>query len=299
MSLGLASLEKALELSCDRYREPYQGAGVVPTRQEACTAQPASEACLWAWRRSKKPLELSFHRYRQRVRRWGSAHPPEACLWAWRRSKKPLELSCDRYREPDQGAGVVPTHQEACLWAWRRSKKPLELSCDRYREPDQGAGAVPTRQEACLWAWPSPNGPTSRVAVESGTYPGTGAVPACLGASDTLDVWPKPRFRLSRFPNEIHPGSTPLAAVPRGRPGRGRRKRPEATVPALVTPKPYPDGTSKRLPLTDRPPARRRDRSRSREKARSPGQGHPKRGWKFDPSRTKRRGPATPNSARK
>ncbi|KAF4094589.1 hypothetical protein G5714_024689 [Onychostoma macrolepis] len=42
--------------------------------------------------------------------RWGSAHPTsETCFWAWRRSKKPLELSCDRYREPDQGAGVVPT----------------------------------------------------------------------------------------------------------------------------------------------------------------------------------------------
>ncbi|KAF4094533.1 hypothetical protein G5714_024550 [Onychostoma macrolepis] len=52
VSLGLVSLEKPLELSCDRYREPDQGAlGQCP---------PAREACLWAWRRSKSPWSLAF-----------------------------------------------------------------------------------------------------------------------------------------------------------------------------------------------------------------------------------------------
>ncbi|KAF4094478.1 hypothetical protein G5714_024659 [Onychostoma macrolepis] len=45
--------------------------------------------------------------------------------------------------------------------------------------------------------------PISRVAVESGTCRGRGAFPACCGDSDTLDVWPEPPFRLSRFPTQF------------------------------------------------------------------------------------------------
>ncbi|KAF4094634.1 hypothetical protein G5714_024565 [Onychostoma macrolepis] len=54
----------------------------------------------------KSPWSLAFTvTDKQSKGRWGSAHPTsETCFWAWRRSKKPLELSCDRYREPDQGA---------------------------------------------------------------------------------------------------------------------------------------------------------------------------------------------------
>ncbi|KAF4094566.1 hypothetical protein G5714_024711 [Onychostoma macrolepis] len=61
------------------------------------------------------------------------------------------------------------------------------------------------------------------------------------------------------------------------RPGREGGRGPRRPYPPLVTPKPYPDGTSKRLPLTDRPPARGRDRAVA-GKARSPGQGHRRRG---------------------
>ncbi|KAF4094599.1 hypothetical protein G5714_024681 [Onychostoma macrolepis] len=61
--------------------------------------------------------------------------------------------------------------------------------------------------------------PISRVAVESGTCRG-GAFPACCGDSDTLDVWPEPPFRLSRFPTRNSSAA--------GHPGTAGRRRPSA-----------------------------------------------------------------------
>ncbi len=243
--------KKPLELSFHRYGEPsipgVRGRGVVQTPPGLSVSgpgiarkspwsldfivtenqskgrwgglDPARVMCLWAWHRSKKPLELSFHRYgepsipgvrgrgvvptppgrrvsghgvarkspwsldfivteNQSKGRWGGLDPARVmCLWAWHRSKKPLELSFHRYGEPSipgvRGRGVVQTPpglsvsvpgiarkspwsldfivtenqskgpwgsahpaRETCLWAWHRSKKPLELRFHRYREPE-------------------------------------------------------------------------------------------------------------------------------------------------------------------
>ncbi|KAF4094586.1 hypothetical protein G5714_024686 [Onychostoma macrolepis] len=90
--------KKPLELSCDRYENRTKGAGVVPTPPARRVSGPGVA------RKSRWSLAFTVTD-KQSKGRWGSAHPTsETCFWAWRRSKKPLELSCDRYREPDQGA---------------------------------------------------------------------------------------------------------------------------------------------------------------------------------------------------
>ncbi|KAF4094643.1 hypothetical protein G5714_024574 [Onychostoma macrolepis] len=123
--------------------------------------------------------------------RWGSAHPTsETCVWAWRRRKAP-ELSCDRYREPDQGAlGQCPPRQGDVFWAWRRRKAPEPAFKRQNLSPQNHTlNHFPTAPQTSF-----PNGPTSRVAVESEPTQDEAPSPACLGASDTLDVWPKPPF---------------------------------------------------------------------------------------------------------
>ncbi|KAF4094584.1 hypothetical protein G5714_024695 [Onychostoma macrolepis] len=235
MSLGLASLEKPLELSCDRYRQtdPWSLAFTVTDKQSKGrwgSAHPPGRRVSGPGVARKSPWSLAVTVTENRTKgRWGSAHPTrETCLWAWRRSKKPLELSCDRYREPDQGAlGQCPP---------RQGDLPLTDPPPGSRsnpEPTQGRGAVPG-------------------------LPRRLRHPGCLAQAPVFDlVVFEPKFIQGPLPH----GRAERAALV-GKAGRG----PEATVPAAGDPKTLSRWHLKTASLTDRPPARGRDRSRSRER---------------------------------
>ncbi len=183
----ILSPKKPLELSCHRYREPsiprVRGAGVERTLPGRSVSGPGiARKSLWS-------SAFIVTENRSKGRR-GRLDPARAmCFWAWHRSKKPLELSCHRYGEPSipgvRGAGVertppgrsvsgpgiarkspwssafIVTENQSkgrrgrldptramCFWAWHRSKKPLELSYHRYGEPSipgvRGAGVERT-----------------------------------------------------------------------------------------------------------------------------------------------------------
>ncbi|KAF4094635.1 hypothetical protein G5714_024566 [Onychostoma macrolepis] len=88
-----------------------------------------------------------------------------------------------------------------------------------------------------------PNGPTSRVAVESGTCPGRGTFPACLGASGTLDVWPEPLFDLVVFRPNSSRVYTPHGRGREGEPSRYTpAKRPRSLKPAAGHPRDRREG---------------------------------------------------------
>ncbi|KAF4114974.1 hypothetical protein G5714_005197 [Onychostoma macrolepis] len=189
------------------------------------SAHPTSETCFWAWRRSKKPLELSFHCYRQTERRVSG--PGVA-------RKSPWSLAVTVTRTGPRGAGAVPTRQEACLWAWRRSKKPLELrflSAQNLSPQNHTFNHFRRHLKPASLTDPPPGS-------RSNPEP-TGDEAPSRPASAPQTPWmfgPSPVFDLVVFEPKFIQGPLP-AAVPRAAPGREGRKRPEATVPPLVTPK--------------------------------------------------------------
>ncbi|KAF4094530.1 hypothetical protein G5714_024547 [Onychostoma macrolepis] len=187
----------------------------------------------------EKPLELSFHRYRQPEGAGVVPTPPGRRVsgpGVARKSPWSLAVTVTENRTKGRWGSAHPA-RETCLWAWRRSKKPLELrflSAQNLSPQNHTFNHFPTAPQTSF-----PNGPTSRVAVESRTYPGRGTFPSCRGASDTLDVWPKLPFQL-RFPTLNSSRAYARTAGPRG--ARPRRtslspKRPRSLEPAAGDPK--------------------------------------------------------------
>ncbi|KAF4094532.1 hypothetical protein G5714_024549 [Onychostoma macrolepis] len=204
---GIARKKKPLELSCDRYREPDQGAlGQCPPRQGDVSLGLASlkkvpGAPLFNLSKPKStkshvqsfpdgtsnrlPLTDPPPGFAVESRTYpGTRHLPRPAAaprtpWMFgpnslfnfvvfptpeflqglrpaRLGQEGRDLAGQASRRRGHGVSnpplVTPRSQrlggsqfdssparKTCLWAWRCSKKPLELSCDRYREPDQGA----------------------------------------------------------------------------------------------------------------------------------------------------------------
>ncbi len=94
--------------------------------------------CFWAWHRSKKPLELSFHRYGEPsipgVRGVGVEWTPPGRSVSGpgiaRKSPWSLDFIVTENQSKGRWGGLDPA-RVMCLWAWHRSKKPLELSFHR------------------------------------------------------------------------------------------------------------------------------------------------------------------------
>ncbi len=92
-------MKKPLQLSSHRDRQPEWGVLCwnLP-RQGWCVSGPVN-----AW---KSPCSLALIvTDNQSEGRWGRLDPARVvCLWAWKRSKKPLQLSSHRDRQPEWGA---------------------------------------------------------------------------------------------------------------------------------------------------------------------------------------------------
>ncbi len=142
MSLGLATLEKPLELSSHRDRQPGRWGGLYPARV----------ICPWAWQRSKSPWSLALIvTDNQSEGRWGRLDPARVMrFWAWQRTKKPLQLSSHRDRQPERGAlGWNLLYQGDVSLGLATLEKPLQLSSHRDRQPERGALGV----ESTLPGW--------------------------------------------------------------------------------------------------------------------------------------------------
>ncbi len=104
---------------------------------------PARVVCLWAWKRSKKPLELSSHPDRQPERGvlcWNLPRRGDAFLGLSTHEKAPCSLALIVTDNQSEGRwGRLDPARVVCLWAWKRSKKPLQLSSHPDRQPERGA----------------------------------------------------------------------------------------------------------------------------------------------------------------
>ncbi|KAF4094605.1 hypothetical protein G5714_024654 [Onychostoma macrolepis] len=242
-------------------RQFLEGAGVVPTPPGRRVSGPGVAR--------KSPWSLAVTVTENRTKgRWGSAHPTrETCLWAWRRSKKPLELSCDRYREPDQGAlGQCPPRQGDVSLGLASLEKAPGAPLFKRSKPKSTKSHVQSFPDGTSNQLPLTDPPPGSRSNPEPTQ-GRGAVPGlprrlrhpgCLAQAPVFDlVVFEPKFIQGPLPH----GRAERAALV-GKAGRG----PEATVPAAGDPKTLSRWHLKTASLTDRPPARGRDRSRSRER---------------------------------
>ncbi|KAF4094578.1 hypothetical protein G5714_024710 [Onychostoma macrolepis] len=246
MSLGLAA-EKPLELSCDRYREPDQGAlgenqnSWSEGRQGALGQCPPRQGDVSLGLAPKSPWSLAVTVTENRTKgRWGSAHPArETCLWAWRRSKKPLELSCDRYREPDQGAlGQCPPRQGDVSLGLASLEKAPGAPLFKRSKPKSTKSHVQSFPDGTSNQLPLTDPPPGSRSNPEPTR-GRGAVPGlprrlrhpgCLAQAPVFDLVVFPNRNSSR----VH---SPHGRAREGRPWSGKAGRgPEATVPAAGDP---------------------------------------------------------------